>query len=315
MVNRRIFFKHAGAFALGALFLPGCNVRSDKQNNGESSNGLGNSSSTGQSLGPIGLQLYSVKDVLEQDLRGTLQKLAEMGYKEVESYPGSQGHYYGMGPQEFSEMLNDLGMTLVSSHFGSGAANQEAATWHQATMLSRFEELVDKAAQTGQKYLTCSWMDQSLRNTSDDLKRTAELFNKTGEICKKAGLVFAYHNHDFEFKKVGEDVLYDFMLENTDPDLVKYELDIYWVAAGGKDPLDYFKQYPNRFPLGHIKDMDKDDNSKNAVIGKGKIDYVKILKAAKSSGMKHFLVEQETFTQPSLDAMEESFNYLSNLKI
>lgn len=315
MVNRRIFFKHAGAFALGALFLPGCNVRSDKQNNEASSTVAEESPSTAQSLGAIGLQLYSIKDVLEQDLRGSLQKLAEMGYKEVESYPGSEGHYYGMTPEAFSSMLNDLGLTLVSSHFGSGAIGQEAASWQQATMLSKFDELVDKAAETGQKYLTCSWMDQSLRNTADDLKRTAELFNRTGEICKKAGLQFAYHNHSFEFEKVGGEVLYDYMLDNTDPELVKYEMDIYWLVAADKDPLAYFEKYPDRFPLGHVKDMDKQDSKNNAVIGTGSIDYPTILKVAREKGMKHFLVEQETFIQPSMEAMEESYNYLSSLKI
>src|SRR5690606_9756379 len=106
-----------------------------------------------------------------------------------------------------------------------------------------------------------------------------ELFNKTGEICKKAGLKFAYHNHDFEFEKVGEHVLYDYILDNTDPELVLMELDMYWVAAANRDPIAYFEKYPNRFPLGHVKDMRKDDNTKNDVLGKGTMDYGKILKA------------------------------------
>lgn len=314
MFNRRIFFKHAGAFALGTLFLPACNVGSEKkkETGTVADAGTGN---TGQALGAIGIQIYSVKDILEQDLRGVLQQLADMGYKEIESYPGSQGHYYGMEPEAFSEMLNELGLTLVSSHFGSGSYTHNADSWYQATMLSRFDELVENAAKTGQKYLTCSWMDQSLRNTPEDLKKTADLFNQVGEKCKQAGMTFAYHNHSFEFDKVGDHVLYDFMLENTDPDLVKYEMDIYWLVAAGKDPLAYFEKYPDRFPLGHVKDMDKQDNQKNSVIGKGAIDYPTILKSAREAGMKHFLVEQESFVQPSIEAMKENIDYLSALRI
>ncbi len=119
-------------------------------------------------------------------------------------------------------------------------------------------------------------MDESLRKTPDDLKQTADLFNKTGETCKKAGLQFAYHNHDFEFKKVGDTMTYDYMLQNTNPNLVKWEMDIYWVVAGGQDPAAYFKEYPNRFPLGHVKDMDKQDKTKNTEVGTGSINYITI---------------------------------------
>ncbi len=143
-------------------------------------------------------------------------------------------------------------------------------------MLQNFDELAVKAAEIGQEYLTCSWMDESLRKTPDDLKQTADLFNKTGETCKKAGLQFAYHNHDFEFKKVGDTMTYDYMLQNTNPNLVKWEMDIYWVVAGGQDPAAYFKEYPNRFPLGHVKDMDKQDKTKNTEVGTGSINYITI---------------------------------------
>lgn len=316
MIKRRIFFRQAGAFALGTLFLPACNSQGEKAESSESGTlEAENLSSEGKKLEAIGLQLYSVKDVLDQDLKGTLQKLADMGYTEIESYPGIGGHYYGMEPKEFSTMLKDMGLTLVSSHFGSGSYDGTAATWHEATMLSKFEELVSKATETGQTYLTCSSMNESLRNTPEDLERTAELFNKTGEICKNAGLKFAYHNHASEFEKVGDYVIYDYMLENTDPELVLWEMDMYWVAAAGKDPIAYFDKYPNRFPLGHVKDMSKEDNTKNTVIGKGTMDYVKILKAAEKAGMEHFFVEQENFIQPPLEAMKENYNYLSNVKI
>jgi sugar phosphate isomerase/epimerase len=320
MTDRRNFLKHAGAFALGALLFPACNTASKEGAATESTGAAGDSTATAQggatgNLAAIGLQLYSVKDVIEKDLQGTLKQLAQIGYKEIESYPGEKGHYFGMEPKEFAKMTKDLGLNLVSSHFGSGTRNDKVSDWHQANMLHQFEQLCAKAAETGQKYITCSWMDESLRKTKDDLKRTAELFNKTGETAKKAGLQFAYHNHDFEFKQVGDVTLYDFMLANTDAELVKYELDLFWVAAAGKDPVAYLEKNPNRFPLCHVKDMDKQDKTKNTEVGSGSIDYQKVLKAAKDNGMKHYLVEQETFTRPSIESMRISYNHLAKMSV
>ena len=315
MVNRRIFFKHAGVYAAGTLLLPSCTSQ-DKAQTSENDTAATQATPTDkQPLGPIGMQLYSVKDVIEGDLKGTLQQLADFGYQEIEAYPGQKGHYFGMEPKEFATMLSDMGLTLVSSHFGSGTRDESAESWQQATLLSRFDELVEKAAETGQPYLTCSSLQESLRQTPDDLKQMAEVFNQAGETCKKAGLQFAYHNHAFEFEPIGDTMMYDFMLENTDPELVQWEMDMYWVVAGGQDPIAYLKKYPNRFPLGHVKDMDKQDKTKNAIIGQGSIDYVNVLDVAQAAGMKHFLVEQETFTGTSLDAMQEDYQYLSEIKV
>lgn len=318
MNNRRTFLKYAGAFSLGSLLLPACTTQDTTSQTGEEAQ----DTATGQAaqgtgnLGPIGLQLYSVRDVIEQDLRGTLQRLAEIGYKEVESYPGQQGHYFGMEAKEFSSMLQGMGLELVSSHFGSGNPSGQADTWRQATMLHGFEELAGKAAETGQGYLTCSSLHQDLRRTLDDLKRTADLFNRTGEICRNHGLQFAYHNHAFEFERVGDVVMYDFLLENTDANLVKYEMDMFWVVAGGQDPIAYFNKYPNRFPLGHVKDRNSEDPTKNAVVGAGTIDYPSILNAAEKAGMDHFFVEHENnYTENSVETMRQNYNYLSSLTV
>lgn len=306
MITRRKFFQNTGAIALSTLILPSIS-------NGR--NWLTDQDLGLKNIKAIGLQLYSVKDVLEKDLKGTLEQISKMGFKEIESYPGSRGHYYGMEPKEFSAMLNGMGLKLISSHFGSGTREGKAETWHQATMLNKFDELAGKVTETGQQYLTCSWMEKSLRNTPDDLKRTAELFNTIGEKCKKAGLQFAYHNHAFEFDKVGDSLIYDFMLDHTDPKMVQWEMDIFWLVAAQHDPADYFKKYPNRFPLGHVKDMDKLDKKKNTEIGNGSIDYAKILKEGKKAGMKHFIVEQESFTRPSIESMEINYKNLSVLKV
>ena len=321
MTNRRNFLKHAGALALGTMLLPACNSQGNQNQAteetgaaGDSTNAAAGQAGTGN-LGAIGLQLYSVKDVLENDLQGTIQQLGKIGYSEAESYPGAKGHYYGLEPKAFADMLSDAGITLVSSHVGSGNRQGKPGGWQQGSLLQNFDQLADKAAETGQKYITCSSLDESLRKTPDDLKRTADLFNQSGETAKKAGLQFAYHNHNFEFKKVGDVVLYDYLLANTDPDLVKYELDLFWVVAGGYDPLTYFSKYPNRFPLCHVKDMDKQDKSKNTEVGSGSINYQQVLKAAKDAGMKHYLVEQETFTRPSLESMRINYNYLAGLTV
>ena len=321
MKNRRNFLKHAGAFALGALILPACNTQtaknqadSENETAGDSTNAGAGNKATGN-LGAIGLQLYSVKDVLEKDLKGTLQQLAEIGYTEAESYPGSKGHYYGMEAKAFGDMLREMGITLVSSHVGSGNKDSKPGAWQQANLMQNFPELTAKAAETGQKYITCSSLDGSLRKTTDDLKRTADLFNKSGETAKKAGLQFAYHNHAFEFEKIGDVMVYDYLLQNTDPELVKYELDLFWVVNGGQDPLAYFSKYPNRFPLCHVKDMSKEDKTKNTEIGSGSIDYKQILKVAKDAGMKHYLVEQESFTRPSIESMRMNYNYLAGLTV
>jgi sugar phosphate isomerase/epimerase len=314
MLKRRHFLKQSSAFALGSLLLPSCISSADKSKS-ENDSSAGDSTTNAQrqpeSLAPIGVQLWSVKDVVEKDLQGTLKQLAAIGYKEIESYPGAKGHYYGVAPKEFKKMIDDTGMKLVSSHVPTGAKKSKPGTWQQATLLQNFNEFVDNAAETGQLFVTCSWMDETLRG---DLKGTAELFNKSAEACKKAGLQFAYHNHDFEFNKVGDEVIYDYMLNNTDA-TVKYEMDMFWVVKAGRDPKAYFAKYPNRFSLCHIKDMDKQNRNNNTEIGTGSIDYADLLKAAKDAGMKHFLVEQESFTKPSIESMKMNYTYLSTLKV
>ncbi|MDQ3392515.1 MAG: sugar phosphate isomerase/epimerase [Bacteroidota bacterium] len=309
MINRRKFLQNTGALALGSFILPmACAQRSGES--GETSNRIGKGN-----LGPIGLQLYSIRDVLEQDINGNLQKLGGMGYKEVESYPGAKGHYYGLSPEEFSKMVKGAGMELISSHVGSGNPNAESVDWRQANLSQGFQAFADQAAKTGQQFLTCSFLSDSYRQNEDDLKKAVDLFDKSGQICKNAGMQFAYHNHDFEFEKIGDVVILDYLIENTDPTLVKFELDMYWVERAGQSIQDYLRKYPNRFSLGHVKDMSKEDGSKNAVIGEGSINYKEVLAVAKENGMKHFFVEQETYTMSSMDSMKKSIEYLADLKV
>jgi sugar phosphate isomerase/epimerase len=317
MKNRRNFLKQTGAFALGSLLIPACTTpqgETRENNDVESSTSEGIQPGSGN-IGAFGLQLYSIRDIFEQDIRGNLQKLSNMGYDEAESWPGKEGHYYGMEPREFKKLMDDVGMKLVSSHFGSGERNGASVSWQKATLLQNFDVLVDKAAETGQQYLTCSSLHEGLRKSQDDLKFVADLFNKAGEKCRKAGMTFAYHNHDFEFKKIGDVTIYDYLLENTDPELVKYELDMYWLVRGDHDLEAYLNNHSDRFPLGHVKDMHKEDKARNAELGNGIINYQKILRVARDNGMKHFLVEQETYTNSSMESMEANAEYMSRLTI
>lgn len=293
--TRRDFFKQAGALAAAGIFLPDLLAAAP--------------------LNKVGVQLYSVKELMEKNVPDTLKQLAAIGYKELESYPGSKGHYFGYKPQEFRKMVSDLGMKLVSSHVSSGPQNATQTPAVQATLSSNLDGVIELATQTGQSYLTCSSLDGSFSKSADDIKRAGDFFNKVGEACKKANLQFAYHNHDFEFKEIGGIVPYDTWLKTTDADLVKFELDLYWVVEGGLDPITYFNQYPNRFPLCHVKDKHKTKNHTTAEIGMGSIDYSKILKVAKAKGMKHFIVEQEHFERPAMESMKIDYANLTKIAV
>ena len=276
MKTRRDFFKKAGGLALGALLLPNL--------------------SKGEKLKNVGIQLYSVRKEMLADAVGTLKQLAEIGYKELESARSEKGNYYGLAPKEIKKIASDLGMTLRSGHV------HVDKDWQRS---------IDLASEAGQNYLVCSSLP-SEGQTVDNYKKVAEIFSKAGEDCKKANLIFGYHNHEYEFEKVNGQVLYDVLLSNTDPNVVTWELDLGWVVASGNDPLAYFNKYPGRFPLWHLKDMDV-ANQKSTEFGKGQIKVLEILKNAKKSGVKYIFVEQEEYASTALESMKYDFDYLQNL--
>ncbi len=251
----------------------------------------------------FGLQLWTVRDDLAKDPKGVLKQIASFGYKHVESFEGAKGMFWGMKNTEFKQYISDHGMNMYSSHFG-GSAN--------------FEKKVSDAAEIGMKYLTMAW--EGPGKTIDDYKKYAEDFNAKGELCKKNGLRFAFHNHDFTFRALEGQFAEDILLNNTDPALVDFEMDIFWVVAAGQDPETWLKKYPNRFRLCHIKDMNRNpgnDNGKNSVIlGTGSIDFKKVLKTARDTGMNYFIVEQEDFEGSTpLKAIEANAGYMKKIKI
>ena len=251
----------------------------------------------------FGLQLYTIRNVMPKDPKGVLKRVAAMGYKQVESFEGGKGMFWGMKNTEFKKYMDDLGMQIISSH---------------CNIEKNFERKANEAAKIGMKYLIDAWIGP--QKDIDTFKKFANKFNQCGEVCKKAGLRFAYHNHDYPFLPVDGQVPLDVMMQETDPAIVDFEMDIYWVVTAGEDPIKWFNKYPNRFRLCHIKDRKKNallsDKDASCVAGQGQIDFPKILDAGKKNGLQYFIVEQEHYdNMTSLDAAKENAAYLKKLKI
>ena len=244
----------------------------------------------------FGLQLYSLRDDMPKDPKGVLKQVASFGYNQIEGFEGPMGMFWGMSNTEFKKYMDDLGMTIVSSHCN---INQD------------FERKASEAAAIGMKYLIEPYLGP--RKTIDEFKKAADLFNQKGQVCKKAGIRFAYHNHDYSFKPVEGQLPQDVMMQNTDPDLVDFEMDMYWVVAAGQNPIAWYNKYPNRFRLGHVKDKKGDET---CTLGKGTIDYPKILGEAKKKGLQYFIVEQEQYTGTTpLEAARDDAAYMKRIRI
>jgi sugar phosphate isomerase/epimerase len=288
MTNRRTFLTHAGLLTAGAMAAPYL--------------------LSAKGINKVGLQLYSLRDQLPKDVNGVIAKVAAAGYKEVEPFGYSKEKgFWGLDAKTFDALLKSNGLTTPSGHydmnrfFGSGNTDQ-------------LETYIEAANITGQSHVIVPSINNNFIKTVDDFKATAEKLNKAGEVCKKGGLKLGYHNHNFEWKEVDGTTFYDTVLDHTDPKLVTMEMDIYWVVRSQKDPLELFAKHPGRFGFVHVKDMDKTHNNLNTEIGKGTIDYVKIIAAAKKDGVKHFIVEQENYIDiDPYVSIAESQKYVSKL--
>ena len=279
---------------------------------------------------PVGLQLYTLGNLMTTDPKGTLQKLAAIGYKELESAGSQKGNFYGYTPKEFAAMVKEAGMQWRSAHVGGAPFTIEqimkmAKTAEDSARIQKmaeqfknmpkmlnlkenYQQLADSAAEGGLTYLVCSSIPVS---ALDEIKTAVDVFSKTGEACKKNGVQFAYHNHTTEFDEVEGHRPFDYILANTDKELVKMELDLAWATKAKQDPVELFKLHPGRFPLWHVKDLDK--NTMNpAEVGTGVVDFKRIFDNAKESGMKYFFVEQDQAPQP-LQNVTNSFNYLNKI--
>lgn len=247
----------------------------------------------------IGLQMYSLREEIKSDMEGSLKKISEIGYKTLEAAGYENGKFYGMDPLEFKALVEGFGMKVSGSHV---TFNKENA----GTVLS-----AHKAA--GIKYLVWPSLNAEQRKSPDSYKEVAEKFNTIGQMCKDNGLEFGYHNHDFEFNPIDGVIPYELLLDHTDPDLVFMEIDLYWITYAGKDPVEYFKKYPGRFRLWHVKDMAPGKEKSMTEVGSGVINYQILFEYASLSGMKEFFVEQDDIIGDGFESVKKSFNFLSHM--
>ena len=287
MTSRRSFLKTAAVASAGLLVAPRLFANAHKPY--------------------IGVQLYTVRDLMAKDPLSTLASVSKIGFNSVEgaTYTGTE-KFYGMDPLTFKKALSDNGLHMFSGHYMLG----EGIPDKQGTISNDWQKAVDDAATVGLKYMVCAYLLDTERGTLDHFKQTSEKLNKAGEIAKKAGIQLCYHNHAFEFDAQDGQLPYDVMLTSTDADLVKMEMDIYWVYKAKQDPIALFKKYPGRFPLWHVKDMDNTPEQNFTEVGNGVIPFKKIFAHAKEAGMKYFFNEQDKTPGDPLVSITQSYKYI-----
>lgn len=287
-VNRRTFLFELAAVGLSTSVLSGC-----------ASEGAGGGKSSSTSM--IGLQLYTVRDLLEKDLEGTLERVAQIGYTNVE-FAG----YYNRTPEQVRAILDRLKLVSTSSHIGPQLMRQDAAAQIRAAKV------------IGQDYITIPSYSFGRDGGVDAWKKGAAEFNQWGAVCRDAGLRLAYHNHAAEFAKLeGGSTGYDVLAREVDPNLVDFELDLYWAAFADQDPLVLFAKYPGRFAMWHVKDLLITQGTKGMTpVGRGTLDFKTMFAHARESGMKHFFVEDDDAAAASggsLASIQTSYTYLRQL--
>ena len=283
--DRKSFLKISGLLASGAAigtlpFLSSC-------------------STTPAEEAPFGLQLYTLRDVIADDPEATLRQVADYGYKQIESYEGPIGIWWDMGNTGFRDFADELGMSVISTH---------------ADVFEDFERKANEAAEIGLKYIIAPWVGP--QESLDNYREIADRFNEIGDLANKAGIRFAYHNHDYTFEEQEGELPQDVLMENTDPDLVEYQMDIYWVVAAGHDPAEWMQKYPGRFTSCHVKDLAPGDEPESTILGTGSIDFGQLLPVAAEHGMENFIVEQEAYTGTTpMDAIRDNAEYMSDLEL
>lgn len=247
----------------------------------------------------IGLQLWSVRDDMKKDAEATLMQVGQMGYTFIEAAGYGNGLFYGMQPLDFKQLLNENGLRFLASH--TGRPLPDSTTWD--TTMAWWDVCIAAHKEAGVKYIVQPSMNKKGYGALADLKRYCDYFNAIGEKCNAQGIRFGYHNHDKEFGDVDGVVRYDYMLNNTDPDKVMFQLDLYWIMKGGKDAITYFNAYPGRFELWHVKDEKELGES-------GLMNFEPIFKAASTAGMQHIIVEVERYNYTPLESVKKSLDYL-----
>jgi sugar phosphate isomerase/epimerase len=289
MTTRRSFLKTSAVLSAGMLVAPSLFAYDKKH---------------------IGLQLYTVRDHMAKDPIATLAKVAQIGYSSVEggNYNGA-GKFYNVDAKEFAKALKDNGLIMPSAHYGLGEDKHNGQAV-EGTILHGWEKAVDDAAAIGVKYMVCAYLSPTERGNLDHYKYVGEQFNKAGEICKKAGIQFCYHNHNFEFDKQDGKFPYEILLANADKNLVKMEMDLFWITKANQNPMEIFNEHPGRFPLWHVKDMDKTPQRSFTEVGNGIINFKEIFEHANKAGLKYFFVEQDACPGDPYDSITQSISYI-----
>ena len=290
-MNRRQFINRSAALAAASVF---------------AGQHLLSSAYTAKSKNRIGIQLYSIKDELAKDFTGSLQKLADIGYSSIEPYGFTTDDFFGHRMKELSHIAKDMGMSVSGSHIWSNI-NVENSTDKEWDFWKKIADIIKSGNGT--------WAIQSSlpeAKTMDDLKRIVAYFNRAGETCKNGGVKFGYHNHAESFVKIEGVEILDYLIQNTDPQLVFFQMDLGHAVNGGGDCIRYMRDYPKRIPLWHASDFDTTEREYTEV-GKGNVPYPKLFDLAKSSGLEQLIVEQETkgdiFASCKID-----FDYLKQFK-
>lgn len=284
MQNRRDFLKSASLMLAGGLVAPQLL-----------------SSCTGKSAKFVGLQLYSLRDLVkESGIQVVLETVAKMGYKNLETAGYDNGKIYGLAPAEFKKIVNDLGMKCTSAHLGQAFTKEK-----EAEVMSWWDQAIEAHNELGVKYMVQPWMPVNDQTTLDDLKMYCDYFNTVGYKTAAASIAFGYHNHDFEFRKVEDHVIYDYLLDNVSPNHVFFQMDVYWVMMGGLDPVAYLKDRPSQFKTIHIKD-------EKEIGASGKMNFQPIFEQMKANNVKDWYVEVEQYTNNDpVASVQESYDFLN----
>lgn len=277
--NRRTFIKTSAVASAAVMVMPSC------------------MKTTTATQPEIGLGLYTIRDQMAANPKGTLEKIAKMGYKTIEPFGFNGRQVFGMGAKEFKGIIDDLGLKFVSGHCDPVVFEE------------RFEESLEFMNFVGQQYAAFPYLPADQRNI-DRYKQIAATLNRCGEMAKSSGITICYHNHDFEFQEIDGQFPIDILANESDPELVKFELDLYWVSKAGYDPIEQFNKFKGRVPLWHVKDMADTPEQGFAEVGEGTIDYKTIFAAKEISGMKYFFVEQDQSDDP-MKSIEISINNLT----
>ena len=291
--SRRNFLQQAGFLSTSALMFPSALQRN-------ASNKF-----------KLGLQLFTIREAMAKDLRATFKRIVEFGYQEVETYGfnyGNNKYYWGLEPKQASQLLSDCGLTTSSGHYD---LDKYFAKDQQDALRRYTDQCIAGATALKQSHIVWPTLAAQYR-TLEEVKRLAATLNTIGEQIKRGGLQLAYHNFGWDFMEQGGVIPYDIILKETDPALVKMELDLYWFSYGTRTkPLDWFKKQPGRFVIWHIKDMNKQNRELHEVVGDGQIDFKPIFKDTQLSGVKHMFVEQgNNYVPDAMSCVQRSADYM-----